>query len=391
MSFELILPFLRPIESLLLDESISEIMGNPDASWWYERDGIVCRESSVSFDAGRLRTGLEVIANQLGKKLDEDNPLLHAQLPDGSRLAAVIPPVVRPAPALTIRKFPSRHYTVDDLIARGTLTRPLADLLAAQIRSGKTLLISGGTSTGKTTVLRALASAIPDEQRIVVIEDTSELHLQKPNLLSVECQTDTFKASITFDDLLKSALRWRPDRIILGEVRGIEARTLLDSLNTGHTGSLATIHVWSAKSFDWRTTTAAPSSTNSRRFTVPIQSSIHNRISPERTHPMPLLEIIQTRQVTASIRLDEPTAALIDQYAAFLHASADEVVDKALCYVFAKDRDFQDFLRTPAAAHAPESLRIRRMPQNGTSAEPPNAASKPSNPMETGNGSSPRS
>jgi len=246
MSFELILPFLRPIEPLLLDESISEIMGNPDASWWYERDGIVCRESSVSFDAGRLRTGLEVIANQLGKKLDEDNPLLHAQLPDGSRLAAVIPPVVRPAPALTIRKFPSRHYTVDDLIARGTLTQPLAEFLTAQIRSGKTLLISGGTSTGKTTVLRALATAIPDDQRIVVIEDTSELHLQKPNVLSVECQTDTFKASITFDDLLKSALRWRPDRIILGEVRGIEARTLLDSLNTGHTGSLATIHANSA-------------------------------------------------------------------------------------------------------------------------------------------------
>ena len=246
MSFDLILPFLRPIEPLLLDESISEIMGNPDASWWYERDGIVCRESSVSFDAGRLRTGLEVIANQLGKKLDEDNPLLHAQLPDGSRLAAVIPPVVRPAPALTIRKFPSRHYTVDDLIARGTLSRPLAGLLAEQIQSGKTLLISGGTSTGKTTVLRALATAIPEEQRIVVIEDTSELHLQKPNLLAVECQTDTFKASISFDDLLKSALRWRPDRIILGEVRGIEARTLLDSLNTGHTGSLATIHANSA-------------------------------------------------------------------------------------------------------------------------------------------------
>src|SRR5579863_8116837 len=247
MSFELILPFLRPIEPLLLDETISEIMGNPDASWWYERDGIVRRESSVSFDAGRLRTGLEVIANNLGKRLDEDNPVLHAQLPDGSRLAAVIPPVVRPAPALTIRKFPSRHYTVDDLIARGTLSRPLADFLSVEIRSGKTLLISGGTATGKTTVLRALASAIPEEQRIIVIEDTSELHLRKPNLLSVECQTDTFKASITFDDLLKSALRWRPDRIILGEVRGIEARTLLDSFNTGHAGSLATIHANSAE------------------------------------------------------------------------------------------------------------------------------------------------
>src|SRR5271156_6303231 len=127
MSFELILPFLRPIERLLLDDSISEIMGNPDSSWWYERDGIVRRQDAVSFDAARLRTSLEVIANQLGKRLDEDKPVLPAQLPEGSRLAAVIPPVVRPAPALTIRKFTSRHYTIDDLIARGTLTQPLAD------------------------------------------------------------------------------------------------------------------------------------------------------------------------------------------------------------------------------------------------------------------------
>src|ERR1700726_1761637 len=241
MSFELNLPFLRPIESLLLDENVSEIMGNPDASWWYERDGIVRREESISFDAGKLRTGLEVIANQLGKKLDEDNPVLHAQLPDGSRLAAVIPPVVRPSPALTIRKFTSRHYTVDDLINRGTLTRPLADFLAEQIRGGKTLLISGGTGTGKTTLLRILADFIPDQERLVVIEDPSELQIRKPNIVAAECQTDTFKANISFDKLLKSALRWRPDRIIMGEVRGIEARTLLDSFNTGHTGSPATI------------------------------------------------------------------------------------------------------------------------------------------------------
>ena len=246
MSFDLILPFLRPIEPLLLDESVSEIMGNPDATWWYERDGIVSPETSVQFDSRRLRTGLEVIANNLGKRLDEDNPLLHAQLPDGSRIAAVIPPVVRPAPALTIRKFTSRRYTVDDLIARGTLTQPLADYLSDQIRNGKTILISGGTGTGKTTLLNILAQAIPEQERIVVIEDTAELRIQKPNVLAVECQTDTFKARISFDDLLKSALRWRPDRIILGEVRGTEARTLLDSFNTGHGGSLATIHANSA-------------------------------------------------------------------------------------------------------------------------------------------------
>ncbi len=247
MSFELILPFLRPIEPLLLDDSISEIMGNPDASWWYERDGIVHREAAVSFDPSRLLTSLEVIANQLGKKLDEDNPVLHAQLPDGSRLAAVIPPVVRPAAAMTIRKFTSRRYTVDDLISRGTLTRSLADFLEAQIRNGRTLLISGGTGSGKTTLLQVMAQAIPDHERIVVIEDTAELRIRKPNVLAAECQTDTFKSNISFDDLLKSALRWRPDRIILGEVRGKEARTLLDSFNTGHDGSLATIHANSAR------------------------------------------------------------------------------------------------------------------------------------------------
>jgi len=246
MSFELILPFLRPIEPLLLDESISEIMGNPDSSWWYERDGILCQDETVQFDAARLRTGLEVVANKLGKKLDEDNPLLNAQLPDGSRLAAVIPPVVRPAPGLVIRKFTSRHYTVEDLISRGTLTRPLAELLEGQIRAGKTLLISGGTATGKTTLLRILANAIPTTERIIVIEDTAELDIRKPNMMAVECQTDTYRNPVSFDDLLKAALRWRPDRIILGEVRGIEARTLLDSFNTGHSGSLATIHANSA-------------------------------------------------------------------------------------------------------------------------------------------------
>ena len=134
MSFELILPFLRPIEALLLDDGISEIMGNPDSTWWFERDGILHPAQDISFTSDRLRTGLEVVANKLGKKLDEDNPVLNAQLPDGSRLAAVIPPVVRPAPALVIRKFSSRKFTVEDLIDRGTLTSELAGYLSEQIR-----------------------------------------------------------------------------------------------------------------------------------------------------------------------------------------------------------------------------------------------------------------
>ena len=246
MSYKLILPFLRPIEPLLLNDGISEIMGNPDSTWWYERDGILERDQSICFEADKLRTSLEVIANKLGKKLDEDIPFLNAQLPDGSRLAAVIPPVVRPAPAMVIRKFSSRKYTLDDLIARATLTAELAGYLTRQIEAGKTTLISGGTGSGKTTLLNILAQSIPSHERIVIIEDTTELSIQKPNILAVECQTDTYKNPISFDDLLKNALRWRPDRIILGEVRGVEARTLLDSFNTGHSGALATIHANSA-------------------------------------------------------------------------------------------------------------------------------------------------
>ena len=222
-------------------------MGNPDASWWYERDGIVCREETVHFDAGRLRTGLEVIANHLGKRLDEDNPLLHAELPDGSRIAAVIPPVVRPAPALTIRKFTSRRYTLDDLIASRYAYAFDCGLFERADFEREDPAYQWRNRTGKTTLLNILAQAIPEQERIVVIEDTAELRIEKPNVLAVECQTDTFKARISFDDLLKSALRWRPDRIILGEVRGIEARTLLDSFNTGHAGSLATIHANSAE------------------------------------------------------------------------------------------------------------------------------------------------
>ena len=246
MSLDLLRPFLRPIEPLLLDDDVSEIMGNPNATWYAEREGEMLPLPDVAFEPGSLRTGLEVIANNLGKRLDEDNPVLEAQLPDGSRICAYIPPAVKPAPGLTIRKFTGRRFTTDDLIARGTLTRSLADFLADEIRAGKTLLISGGTGTGKTTLLNVLAHAIPDDERIVTIEDTAELLIHKPNIVGFECQNETFKQPVSFEKLLKVALRCRPDRIILGEVRGTEARTLLDSLNTGHSGSLATIHASSA-------------------------------------------------------------------------------------------------------------------------------------------------
>ena len=242
---DLLISFLQPIKALLLDDTVSEIMGNPNGQWWFERRGRL-EHSEIVFDAKALRTGLEVIANKLSRKLDEAHPLLNAQLPDGSRLAAVLPPVVRPNPAVTIRKFSKVRFTVTDLIGTDAMDEEIGDLLSGYIEAGKTMLISGGTGSGKTTLLNALADFIPEEERIVVIEDTSELRIGKPNLLASECQIESHTGAVSFNDLLKAALRWRPDRIILGEVRGEEARTLLDSFNTGHAGSMATIHASSA-------------------------------------------------------------------------------------------------------------------------------------------------
>ena len=243
---ELLIAFLEPIRELLLDDAVTEIMGNPDGTWWYERDGRLYRADAVTFDAVSLRTGLEVIANKLGRKLDSDHPMLNVQLPDGSRLAAVMPPVVRPFASVTIRKFATARFTVDDLIARGTIDPDTAVYLHVQIAAGRTLLISGGTGSGKTTLLNALAEFIPDCERLVIIEDTAELRIDKPNVLAAECQLAARGGTVDFNALLRGALRWRPDRIILGEVRGEEARTLLDSFNTGHAGSMATIHASSA-------------------------------------------------------------------------------------------------------------------------------------------------
>ena len=246
MSFEVIIPFLKPIEHLLMSETISEIMVNPDASVWVEEKGLIRRLSDVEFEDGALQTGLEVIANRFGKKLDLDSPVLNLRLPDGSRMAAMIPPVVNPRPLVTIRRFTSRNFILADLIQTGMLTEQQAVMLTNAVRDGQNILIAGGTGSGKSTLLGVLADAIPESERILLIEDTAELHIRKPHIVSTESQTDTHRSQITFDDLLKAVLRHRPDRIIVGEVRGPEARTLLDAMNTGHRGTLATIHSSSA-------------------------------------------------------------------------------------------------------------------------------------------------
>ncbi|MGC2161513.1 MAG: ATPase, T2SS/T4P/T4SS family [Silvibacterium sp.] len=246
MSFEIIIPFLSPIQPQLESETVSEIMVNPDSSVWIEEGSEIRRLPDIQFEDGALLAGLEVIANRFGKKLDADSPIMNLRLPDGSRLAAAIPPIVHPHPLLTIRRFTSRNFTMNDLTESGMLTPEQAKMLSEAVRRGDNLLISGGTGTGKTTLLNVLADAIPERERILMIEDTAELHLRKPHVVAQEAQTDTHRKPITFDDLLKAALRHRPDRIILGEIRGTEARTLLDAMNTGHRGAMATIHASSA-------------------------------------------------------------------------------------------------------------------------------------------------
>ncbi len=247
MSFDVIIPFLRPIQPLLESQTISEIMVNPDGSVWVEEHGQMHALPEIRFDDGALLTALEVIANRFGKKLDGDSPILNLRLPDGSRMAAMIPPVVNPRPLMTIRKFTSRDFTVADLIRVEMLTEEQALTLTEAVRAGQNILIAGSTGSGKSTLLGVLADAIPEYERILLIEDTAELHIRKPHIVSTESQVDTHRSQINFTDLLKAVLRHRPDRIIVGEVRGPEARTLLDAMNTGHRGTLATVHANSAK------------------------------------------------------------------------------------------------------------------------------------------------
>ncbi len=228
---------------------------------------------------------------------------MNLRLPDGSRLAATIPPIVHPHPLMTIRRFTSRNFTMKDLIERGMVTAEQAETLADAVRRGDNMLISGGTGTGKTTLLNVLADAIPEEERILIIEDTAELHLRKPHVIAEEAQTDTHRQPVTFDDLLRAALRHRPDRIILGEIRGTEARTLLDAMNTGHRGALATIHASSAKGALLRLRTLLMRGTSSlipAEADAEIHASIHHVVHIERLGTQ--RQIQQILDLDASIR-----------------------------------------------------------------------------------------
>jgi pilus assembly protein CpaF len=246
--FETILPFLKPIEHLILDDSISEVMVNGPDRIFIEKAGFVEPIQGVNLGEKSLMVAVKNIARRLGDDISESKPILDSRLPDGSRVAAVIPPCSVNGVTLTIRKFNARHFGVEDLVQAGTLERWLANQLENYILARRNILIVGGTGSGKTTMLNVLGKFIPSDERVLLIEDTSEIHMNQDNLVRFEArQAQNGLPAITIRDLLKASLRHRPDRIILGEIRGGEAFDLLQLLNTGHSGSLSTVHATSAR------------------------------------------------------------------------------------------------------------------------------------------------
>ena len=247
MSFEVILPFLEPIEKYILDPEVSEVMVNASGRVFIETLGRIHEVVSVRLDKKHLEIAVKNIARRLGDEISEEKPLLDSRLPDGSRVAAVFAPCSVGGTTLVIRKFHSRWFSLEELRTGGSVTQEVFELLGAAISSRKNLLISGGTGTGKTTLLNALASLISDEERIVLIEDTAEINLDKPDVVRLEARSERPELpAVTIRDLVKMSLRLRPDRILVGEVRGGEAFDLLQALNTGHSGTLSTIHANSA-------------------------------------------------------------------------------------------------------------------------------------------------
>jgi pilus assembly protein CpaF len=240
---------LGPIESLLHDPDISEIMVNGCQHVFVERRGRIERTAKQFVDDRQVRLVIERIIAPLGRRIDEASPMVDARLPDGSRVNAIIEPLAIDGPSLTIRRFGTKRFSVDDLVRVGALTGPVVDFLRAAVEARLNILVSGGTGSGKTTLLNALSSFIPKHDRIVTIEDAAELRLDQPHVVRLESRPPNLegKGQITIRDLLRNSLRMRPDRIVVGECRGGEALDMLQAMNTGHDGSLTTVHANTAR------------------------------------------------------------------------------------------------------------------------------------------------
>jgi pilus assembly protein CpaF len=233
-----------PLESLLRDETVTEVMVNGHDRVYVERHGKLERTAIRFVDEAHLLRIIDKIVSQVGRRVDEASPMVDARLPDGSRVNAIIPPLSLKGATLTIRKFSRDPYTVNDLIAFGSLTAKSAQFLASCVKGKLNVLISGGTGTGKTTTLNVLSAFVPGDERIVTIEDAAELQLQQDHVITLESRPSNIEGQgeVRIRELVRNALRMRPDRIIVGEVRGAETLDMLQAMNTGHEGSLTTIH-----------------------------------------------------------------------------------------------------------------------------------------------------
>jgi pilus assembly protein CpaF len=235
---------LGPLEQFLDDPTVSEVMVNGSNNIFVERAGVLERTNVRFISEEHLRRVIERIVSSVGRRIDESSPMVDARLADGSRVNVIVPPLSLDGSILTIRKFAKDPFTVTDLIAMGTFTDAFASLLAASVEGGMNILVSGGTGTGKTTLLNVLSSFVPRTDRIVTIEDAVELQLHQEHVVRLEARPPNTEGNgeVTIRDLVRNALRMRPDRIIIGEVRGAEALDMLQAMNTGHDGSLTTVH-----------------------------------------------------------------------------------------------------------------------------------------------------
>jgi pilus assembly protein CpaF len=235
---------LGPLEPLLQDNEVSDILVNGYNQVWIERRGKLFKTSVRFQNDAHLMSVINRIVSRIGRRIDESSPMVDARLPDGSRVHAIIPPLAIDGPGLCIRRFGGHSYRMDDLITNGTLPRDMAEFARLAILTRLNILISGGTGSGKTTLLNCLSSYLPENQRIITIEDAAELALQQPHVFRLETRPPNIegKGEVTQRELFRNTLRMRPDRVIVGEVRGAEVLDMLQAMSTGHDGSMATIH-----------------------------------------------------------------------------------------------------------------------------------------------------
>ncbi len=240
---------LGPIEPLLHDSSVSDILVNTSGSCYVERHGVLEKTNIIFQDDDHLMRIIQKIASAVGRRIDESSPMVDARLEDGSRVNAIIPPLSLDGPVLSIRRFSVDPYTIKDLLSFKSMTPPMGEFLSAAVHARINILITGGTGSGKTTLLNVVSSYIPHQERVLTIEDSAELQLQQPHVVRLETRPANLEGEgeIVQRDLVKNALRMRPDRIVVGEVRGGEALDMLQAMNTGHDGSLTTIHANSAR------------------------------------------------------------------------------------------------------------------------------------------------